>query len=76
MRIKKKTILELTNAVQTHLKEIDRIMKMKESFERGKLIALSCNKLDIAHDSILHFELGYSLNKIAKDKKRLNGDRK
>lgn len=69
MEIKKKAILEVTNAIQLHLREIDRIMKMKESFERGKLIAQSCNRLDMAHDSILHFGLGYSFDKIAKDKR-------
>lgn len=69
MEIKKKAILEITNAIQIHLREVDRIMKMKETFERGKLIAQSCNKLDMAHDAMLHFELGYSLNKIGKDKR-------
>lgn len=68
----KKEILELCRAIQVHQTEIERIMKMKDSYERGKLIAQSCNKLDIAHDAMLHFHLGYGFKKIANFKKNIS----
>ena len=46
----KKYLKELVVQVETHLDEIDRIMKLPESNKRGGYIAHSCNNLDLQKD--------------------------
>ena len=53
----------LVSQVEVHLAEIDDIMKFQESNKRGKLIARSCNNLELFKDRAKHFGLGLSLKK-------------
>jgi hypothetical protein len=59
-----KALKDLTLAVSTFMLVFDKIMKEKESFERGKKIAIAINNLDFSNDYALHFGLGYSFKKM------------
>ena len=60
MNEERKYLRALIIQVQTHLDEIDKIMKMPESGKRGELIAKTCNNLDFVKDRAKHFGLGIS----------------
>ena len=53
----------LVSQVEVHLAEIDDIMKFQESNRRGKLVARSCNNLELSKDRAKHFGLGLDLTK-------------
>ena len=54
----------LVSQVEVHLAEIDDIMKFQESNKRGKLVARSCNNLELSKDRAKHFGLGLDLTKL------------
>jgi hypothetical protein len=70
MNAEKKYLKELVAQVETHLSEIDRIMKLPEGSKRGELIALSCNNLNLTKDVAKRFGLGLDFN--GKKLKRVN----
>ena len=57
----KKYLKNLVKQVELHLAEIDRIMKLPNSSQRGQLIAQSCNNLELIKDTAKHFGLGMKL---------------
>ena len=58
----KKYLKSLIAQVELHLAEIDKIMKLPESDKRGKLIAQTCNNLDLIKDIAKRFGLGVNFN--------------
>ena len=58
MNNEKKYLKQLVSQVELHLKEIDKIMKLPESNKRGRLIAQTCNNLDLIKDMAKRFGLG------------------
>ena len=64
--INKKRLIEHCNIVLNCLNEMDVIMKERESFERGKKVAQSMNKLHFSLHTLKHFELGIDLKKLNK----------
>lgn len=62
----KKGLERLSGAVLTFERKMDKIMKTPSTCERGAEIARTLNDLTIANQSILHFELGFSFEKIEK----------
>ena len=64
----KKALTELTTAVMRHLAVMDKVMKEPDSKERGEKIALICNALDMANDSVRYSVLGVDFRKDNKDK--------
>ena len=59
----KRYLKSLVTQVESHLEEIDKIMKLSDSHKRGGLIAHSCNNLDLVKDMAKHFGLGLPLKK-------------
>ena len=47
----KRWLSTLIKQVEMHLADIDKIMEMPESKQRGQLIAKSCNNLDLVKDT-------------------------
>lgn len=62
--VKKVDLLDFVATVHTVEKNIDAIMKLKESNERGKLIAKELNRLTYARHSFQHFQLDVPLRKL------------
>jgi len=60
----KKYLTELTLAVSTYLREVDKVMRMPVGDHRGKEMAKISNWLNLHNDAAMHFGLGYSFNKI------------
>ena len=58
----KRYFKELVSQVETHLAEIDKIMKLPESSKRGELIAHSCNNLNLQKDISKRYGLGLDFN--------------
>lgn len=58
----KKYLKELVLQVETHLAELDKIMKPPEGNKRGELIALTCNNLDLKKDIAKRYGLGLNFN--------------
>lgn len=50
---------------------LDRAMKEKESFERGKEIGKIWSEINYITDAAMHFDLKYSFTKIKKIKNRI-----
>ena len=57
----KKYLILLTNTTENYIKAMDKIMKVPEGYECGKMIAEVINKLDMAKDMAKHFGLGKKL---------------
>ena len=64
--VNKKRLIDHCKIVRNSLNYIDKIMTEKESLERGKKIAKACNEINFSIDTIEHFELGVSINKLGK----------
>lgn len=64
LEIPKPDMVEFIISCKSHIKEIDRIMEMKESLERGKLIAKEMNRFNLDTDRFLHFGLGIKLTRL------------
>ena len=47
-------------------KRIDKIMELPASYDRGVKMAAIINDLTIANQKVLHFNLGYSFDRINK----------
>lgn len=62
--VRKVDLLDFVATVDTVEKNIDAIMKLKESNERGKLIAKELNRLTYARHSFQHFQLDVPLRKL------------
>ena len=60
----KKQLEKLTDRIIKFETEIDNIMKMPESHNRGVLIAFNLNKLTMANQMIMYTVLGFSFKKI------------
>ena len=58
----KEHLKELVSQVETHLAEIDSIMKLPENSRRGELIALTCNNLNLVKDIAKRFGLELDFN--------------
>jgi hypothetical protein len=54
---------DLTAAVAAHLEEIDREMRGPARHDRGRRIAVLCNRLNLANDMAQRFGLGVGLGK-------------
>jgi hypothetical protein len=52
----------------THLRRLDEAMRMPESYERGKIIAMISNDLEMANDSVRHFYLDMPIDASSKEK--------
>jgi hypothetical protein len=57
----KKCLVELTDSVLVFQDLMEKVMTIKDGFERGKKLALIANALDMVNDSVRHFGLGVSL---------------
>jgi len=68
--VPRKALVELISAINQELKNLDEEMTRKESFERGKNVALIENRMDIAIDTAMHFTLGMSFKKIEAIKRK------
>jgi len=64
----RKVLQDLSNAVLIYLSELDRVMKMPSNVERGKLVALLSNKLELVNDQVRYFTLGVDYRKDDKKK--------
>jgi hypothetical protein len=64
--IETKYLLQFIKSAKLHERKIDEIMKMKESVDRGKLIAKEMNRYSYALDLFLHFGIGLSFEDIKK----------
>jgi len=62
MNLEKKYLKDLVKQVETHLAEIDKIMKLPEGGKRGGLIAQSCNNLNLTKDIAKRYGLGLDFN--------------
>lgn len=59
-----KKMNEFIKSCKLHFENIDKIMRLPESHERGKLIAKEMNRINLDYDVFLHFSLGVPLEKL------------
>lgn len=57
----KKHLRQLVAAVKYYIKVMDEEMKKPQSYERGKMISILVNELQLANDQARHFGLGEKL---------------
>ncbi len=62
-RAMRKALENLTDAVLVSLRDLDEVMHLPNTPERGKLVALIANKLDMANDMVRYFTLGVDYQK-------------
>jgi len=64
IEVEKKKMVDFIKSVKLHFDNIDRIMKLPESYDRGKLIAKEMNRINFDYDAFLHFCLHIPLDKL------------
>jgi alpha-N-acetylglucosamine transferase len=55
---------EFIKSVKLHFDNIDKIMKLPDSYERGKMIAKEMNRINFDYDAFLHFTIHIPLEKL------------
>jgi hypothetical protein len=63
-------LLQFIRECKCHIMNIDKIMLMKESVERGKLFAREMNKFNFSYDTFLHFGLNIPFSKFKSIEKK------
>jgi alpha-N-acetylglucosamine transferase len=51
-------------STKLHFDNVDKIMKLPDSYERGKMIAKEMNRINFDYDAFLHFELNIPMEKL------------
>jgi len=64
IEIPAKEMTAFVKSTKLHFDNIDKIMKLPESYERGKMIAKEMNRINFDYDAFLHFALNIPMDKL------------
>jgi uncharacterized protein involved in tolerance to divalent cations len=64
IEVSSKEMTKFIKSAKLHFDNIDKIMKLPDSYERGKAIAKEMNRINFDYDAFLHFALNIPMDKL------------
>jgi uncharacterized protein involved in tolerance to divalent cations len=64
IQVSAQEMTKFIKSTKLHFDNIDKIMKLPESYERGKIIAKEMNRINFDFDAFLHFGLSIPMEKL------------